>query len=31
MLNGRTRLMLPLANFMPTLPGIAGLGGSLRT
>ena len=28
--NGRTRLMLPLANFMPTLPGLAGLAGSLR-
>ena len=30
MSNGRTRLMLPLANFMPTLPGLAGLAGSLR-
>jgi hypothetical protein len=30
MSNGRTRLMLPLANFIPTLPGLAGLAGSLR-
>ena len=27
----RSLLMLPLANFMPTLPGLAGLAGSFKT